>query len=133
MNDFILRDIRIGEYTVDIKLNIKGLAIIRGQIKVDDLDVGFSCSEGETVNCNEASLEMLNNPAVQGFLKKLTEEVSFKPTKGTTDVESKLSAQTHDRHEQQAQRAQEMRRQQDEAVMKMLQRVADQLDRLARH
>lgn len=124
---------------MDIKLNIKGLSVIRGQIKVDDLDVSFSCSEGETVNCNEASLEMLNNPAVQGFLKKLTEEVSFKPsqpqqkTAANNDVEGNRNAQTHDRHEQQAQRAQEMRRQQDEAVMKMLQQIANQLDRLARH
>lgn len=119
---------------MDIKLNIKGLSVIRGQIKVDDLDVGFSCSEGETVNCNEASLEMLNNPAVQGFLKKLTEEVSFKPQcndinqarpNRNREAQGNRNAQTHDRHE--------MRRQQDEAVMKMLQQIANQLDRLARH
>lgn len=64
---------------MDIKFNIKGLSIIRGQIKADDVDVGFSCTEGETANCNECSLELLENPAVQGLLKKFTDEVSFKP------------------------------------------------------
>lgn len=64
---------------MDIKFNIKGLAIVRGQIKVEDIDIGFSCTEGETANCNECSLELLNSPAVQGLIKKFTDEVSFKP------------------------------------------------------
>ena len=127
---------------MDIKFNIKGLSIIRGQIKADDVDVGFSCTEGETANCNECSLELLENPAVQGLLKKFTDEVSFKPQcndinqarpNRNREDQGNRNAQPHDRHEQQAQRAQEMRRQQDEAVMKMLQQIANQLDRLARH
>lgn len=64
---------------MDIKFNIKGLNVIRGQIKAEDIDVGISCSEGETLNSNECILELFDNPAVQGLLKKFTDEVSFKP------------------------------------------------------
>lgn len=83
---------------MDIKLNIKGLAVVRGQIKVDDIDIGFSCTEGETANCNECSLELLDNPAIQGLIKKFTEEVNFKPaqpqqkTAANNDVDGKLNA-----------------------------------------
>lgn len=64
---------------MDIKLSIKGLSVIRGQIKAESMDVGFSCTEGETANCNECSLELLNNPAVQGLIRKFTNEVNFAP------------------------------------------------------
>lgn len=64
---------------MDIKFNIKGLSVIRGQIKVDSVDVGVSATEGETLNSNECFIELLDNPAVQGLLKKFTDEVSFKP------------------------------------------------------
>lgn len=65
---------------MDIKFNIKGLSVIRGQIKVDDIDVGVSATEGETLNSNECILELLDNPAVQGLIKKFTNEVNFAPS-----------------------------------------------------
>lgn len=120
---------------MDIKLNIKGLSVIRGQIKVDDLDVGFSCSEGETVNCNEASLEMLNNPAVQGFLKKLTEEVSFKPQcNDINQAQGNRNAQHQDNRKvyQEAQQRQ-VQEHQNAAIQKMLETISRQLDHLANH
>lgn len=64
---------------MDIKFNVKGLSIIRGQIKVDDIDVGVSATEGETLNSNECILEIIENPAVQRLINKFTEEVNFKP------------------------------------------------------
>lgn len=64
---------------MDIKFNIKGLNVIRGQIKVEDLDVGISCSEGEVLNSNECFIELLDNPTVQKLINKFTDEVSFKP------------------------------------------------------
>lgn len=67
---------------MDIKFNIKGLNVIRGQIKVEDLDVGISCSEGEVLNSNECVIELLDKvPAVQGLIKKFTSEVNFAPAK----------------------------------------------------
>lgn len=117
---------------MDIKLNIKGLSVIRGQIKVDDLDVGFSCSEGETVNCNEASLEMLNNPAVQGFLKKLTEEVSFKPSQPQQNNNRNAQHQDNRKVYQEAQQRQ-VQEHQNAAIQKMLETISRQLDRLANH
>ena len=78
---------------MDIKLSIKGLSVIRGQIKVETVDVGCSCTEGETLNSNECFIELLDNPAVQGLIKKFTSEVNFAPAKPanhqpkTTDAE----------------------------------------------
>lgn len=80
MNDFILRDIRIGEYTVDIKFSVKGLSIVRGHVKAESMDVGFSLSEDETLNSNECVLELLDNPAVKRLVEKFTDEVDFKPS-----------------------------------------------------
>lgn len=65
---------------MDIKFNIKGLNVIRGQIKVEDLDISVSSTEGETLNSNECILELLDNPAVQGLIKKFTNEVNFAPS-----------------------------------------------------
>lgn len=76
---------------MDIKFNIKGLAIVRGQIRVEDIDIGFSCTEGETANCNECSLELLNSPAVQGLIKKFTDEVSFKPVAHKSEQQPKTT------------------------------------------
>ena len=64
---------------MDIKFNIKGLNVIRGQIKVEDLDVGISCGEGEVLNSSECFIELLDNPTVQKLINKFTDEVSFKP------------------------------------------------------
>lgn len=64
---------------MDIKFNIKGLSIVRGHVKIEDLDVGISLSEDETLNSNECVLELLDSPAVQELIKKFTNEVSFKP------------------------------------------------------
>ena len=79
---------------MDIKFNIKGLSVIRGQIKVEDLDIGVSATEGETLNSNECIIELLDNPAVQGLIKKFTEEVNFKPTApaNNSNTEDKLNA-----------------------------------------
>lgn len=64
---------------MDIKLNIKGLSVIRGQIKVEDIDFGVSGTSEEVINANESILELIDNPAVQRLINKFTEEVSFKP------------------------------------------------------
>lgn len=83
---------------MDIKLNINGLSIIRGQIKAENIDVGFSATEGETLNSNEWVLELLDNPAVKRLVEKFANEVSFKPaqpqqkTAANNDVDGKLNA-----------------------------------------
>jgi len=64
---------------MDIKFNIKGLSVIRGQIKVDDIDVGVSGSSEEVINANESIIELIDNPAVQRLINKFADEVSFKP------------------------------------------------------
>lgn len=64
---------------MDIKFNIKGLSVIRGQIKVDDIDFGVSGSSEEVINANESIIELIDNPAVQRLINKFTDEVSFKP------------------------------------------------------
>lgn len=81
---------------MDIKFNIKGLSVIRGQIKVEDLDIGVSATEGETLNSNECIIEILENPAVQKLIEKFANEVSFKPTApapvNNSNTEDKLNA-----------------------------------------
>ena len=64
---------------MDIKFNVKGLSIIRGQIKIEDVDFGVSGSSEDVLNSNECILEIIENPAVQKLLEKFANEVSFKP------------------------------------------------------
>lgn len=79
---------------MDIKLNIKGLSIVRGHVKAESMDVGFSLSEDETLNSNECVLELLDNPAVKRLVEKFANEVSFKPTApaNNSNAEDKLNA-----------------------------------------
>lgn len=77
---------------MDIKFNIKGLNVIRGQIKAEGIDVGFTLTEGETLNSNECFIELLDNPAVQKLINKFTDEVSFKKQPQYSDAENKLNA-----------------------------------------
>lgn len=65
---------------MDIKFNIKGLSVIRGQIKVEDIDFGVSGTSEEVLNSNECILELIDNPAVQRLINKFTEEVNFAPS-----------------------------------------------------
>ena len=104
-------------------------------VPMADVHVSIDCSAEELAIA-------LADPVYQKLGEKLISEVSFKPQcndinqarpNRNREAQGNRNAHTHDRHEQQAQRAQEMRRQQDEAVMKMLQQIANQLDRLARH
>ncbi len=76
---------------MDIKFNIKGLSIVRGHIKAESMDVGFSLSEDETLNSNECFIEMLDNPTIQKLINKFTDEVSFKPAKSAhNDADDKI-------------------------------------------
>jgi hypothetical protein len=79
-----------------MNITIKGIKANRNQIELGEISV--ACSETETLDSNQAMMEVLQNPAVQTILQKFAAQVSFAPRAQKQQDRQQQKQQSSDGH-----------------------------------